>query len=319
MAASTLTAETQRRLEILFKEEDRAEVTRLLVEECGNNLLLLEKSSPKDLERFHFAALRLSGGNLAELRKAVELAKLDWRDLLMSAGFAHDAHAHERWMPSVNPLLNSESKKAVLIDILKRAADQLSPLTHSSEAGWDALKAADGTQLRPKLHWRDVPGRTPSRLAVEWWTRIVTAVDLLQTQDGDLSQSQIEYLRKLLCGGDESFNGVSFDSSQFGDIALITNNAMMERREEFKALFGQLSETRWPKSTMPAIATMSIAEARRRIKEGQPPSHSAELVLAAHKLMDCCNEREVTIEDMLRCLDYGGTIATVGASVMSRK
>jgi hypothetical protein len=35
--------------------------------------------------------------------------------------------------------------------------------------------------------------------------------------------------------------------------------------------------------------------------------------MAAHKLLDCCDEPEVTIEDMLRCLDFGGTIATVDA------
>ena len=36
---------------------------------------------------------------MAELQKAIELAKTDWRDLLMSAGFGEDIHAHERWFP----------------------------------------------------------------------------------------------------------------------------------------------------------------------------------------------------------------------------
>jgi hypothetical protein len=240
MATSALTPGTQRRLEILFKEEDRAEATRLLVEECGDNLPFLKDSTSKSLERFHFAALKLSGGDLSELRKAAELAERDWRDLLMSAGFGHDERAHENWMPVAGVLLNPESKKAHLIGILKRTAEQLRPLTQTNEGGWHDLHGADGKPLRPKLHWRDVSLRAPTSLAVEWWTRLVTVADLLEAQDGDLSQMQMDYLRKLLCGADNSFNGVSFDSSALGDIAIATNNAMMERGEEFTAFFRQL-------------------------------------------------------------------------------
>lgn len=53
------------------------------------------------LERVRFAALKLSTGSLAGLRRAVELAKLDARDLLMAAGFGHDVRAHEAWFPAV--------------------------------------------------------------------------------------------------------------------------------------------------------------------------------------------------------------------------
>ena len=31
------------------------------------------------------------------LDKAITLAKLDWRDLLMSAGFGHDVNQHMIW------------------------------------------------------------------------------------------------------------------------------------------------------------------------------------------------------------------------------
>jgi hypothetical protein len=94
-----LSPETQRRLEILFHQEHRAEAIRLLVEECGNNLPFCEHSNERDLERFRFAALKLSGGDLSRLRDAVELAKIDWRDLLVAAGFADDTQAHEHWIP----------------------------------------------------------------------------------------------------------------------------------------------------------------------------------------------------------------------------
>jgi hypothetical protein len=99
MPTSILSSETQRRLEILFGVEDRAAAARMLVEECGNNLPFLEKLDEHGLERYRFAALKLSGGDPGRLRQAVELAKQDWRDLLVAAGFAHDVHEHERWNP----------------------------------------------------------------------------------------------------------------------------------------------------------------------------------------------------------------------------
>jgi hypothetical protein len=70
---------------------------------------------------------------------------------------------------------------------------------------------------------------------------------------------------------------------------------------------------RWPKSTEPVIVAMSVSEAKQNLKEGHPPDHHTTLIISAHKLLDCCDDPEVTIEDMLRCLNYGGTIATVGA------
>jgi hypothetical protein len=70
----------------------------MLVEECGNNLPSLEKLNQFQLERFRFAALKLSNGSLERLREAITLAKADWRDLLMGAGFGEDVHAHGRWL-----------------------------------------------------------------------------------------------------------------------------------------------------------------------------------------------------------------------------
>ncbi|MDR3401841.1 MAG: hypothetical protein P4L99_05010 [Chthoniobacter sp.] len=99
MSAPALSPETSRRVELLFAPEQRAEVTRLLFEECGNNLPFLENRDEQGLERFQFAALKLSGGDLHGLREAIDLAKLDWRDLLVAAGFAHDPLEHQRWIP----------------------------------------------------------------------------------------------------------------------------------------------------------------------------------------------------------------------------
>jgi len=72
---------------------------RLLNQECSRNLPFLEKATPVELERFHFAVIKLSAGNLKDLREAVDLAKLDWRDLLVAAGFANSVESHLKWRP----------------------------------------------------------------------------------------------------------------------------------------------------------------------------------------------------------------------------
>jgi hypothetical protein len=51
------------------------------------------------MDRCRFAALRVSGGDWQKLHSAVRLAKTDWRDLLVVAGFADDPQAHLRWTP----------------------------------------------------------------------------------------------------------------------------------------------------------------------------------------------------------------------------
>jgi len=94
-----LSPETLRRVDILFPPEDRERAKALLYEQCGANLPSLGKADMYQLERFRFAALKYSDGNLLMLESAVELAQLDWRDLLMATGFANDVEAHRRWEP----------------------------------------------------------------------------------------------------------------------------------------------------------------------------------------------------------------------------
>jgi hypothetical protein len=81
----------------LFGPEERAEVAHLLEQECGNNLPFLGDLDPYRLERFRYAALKLSGGRMSELRTAIAVAKQDWRDLLVAAGFANSLDAHKQW------------------------------------------------------------------------------------------------------------------------------------------------------------------------------------------------------------------------------
>jgi hypothetical protein len=84
----------------LFPAAAQSEAAALLEEDCGDALPLLgHRATPQSLERVRFAALKISDGDLTQLRRAVELAKLDWRDLLVAAGFADDVHAHLKWRP----------------------------------------------------------------------------------------------------------------------------------------------------------------------------------------------------------------------------
>ena len=90
---------TIQRVTFLFTESERDEATEILDQGCGNNLPFLEESTQTELERFQFAALKLSKGNLDGLRSAVTLAATDWRDLLVAAGFANSVDAHNDWNP----------------------------------------------------------------------------------------------------------------------------------------------------------------------------------------------------------------------------
>jgi hypothetical protein len=83
----------------LFEKPDWPEATALLQNECSDNLPLVRQwnPTPASLERLRFAVLKLSGGKLDKLRKALDLGKRDWRDLLMAAGFGHDLEAHKHW------------------------------------------------------------------------------------------------------------------------------------------------------------------------------------------------------------------------------
>jgi hypothetical protein len=68
----------------------------ILLEQCGTNIPSWEVAG---LERLRFAVLKRSDGDLAELQRAVDLAKLDYRDALMGAGLG-DPYAYTRWLPS---------------------------------------------------------------------------------------------------------------------------------------------------------------------------------------------------------------------------
>jgi hypothetical protein len=83
--AVELTELVTRKVKQLFPAGEQAEAIRLLETECGRNLPSCEAYDAQGLERVRLAVVRLAGGSLAELRVQVEMAKEDWRDVLLFA------------------------------------------------------------------------------------------------------------------------------------------------------------------------------------------------------------------------------------------
>ena len=96
-----LSPRTKQLVEIIFKPEDAAEASQQLEDECGNNLPSCGSLDEYGMERVRFAAIKLSKGNIQKLSKAIDEARMDWRDLLMAAGFGYDVNAHEAWANEV--------------------------------------------------------------------------------------------------------------------------------------------------------------------------------------------------------------------------
>jgi hypothetical protein len=95
-----LSEEIVLRLNLLFKESDRAEAARLLIEDCIAEAIRAPTISETGLERCRFAILKLSNGEPKTLIDAIGLAQTDYRDLLMAAGFGEDPNVHLSWFPA---------------------------------------------------------------------------------------------------------------------------------------------------------------------------------------------------------------------------
>jgi hypothetical protein len=82
----------------LFTQSDRPIVERILVERVGANLPLVADDADL-VERVRYAVLKLSGGDVQDLERHVGVACVDWRDVLVAAGFGRDPRAHLKWNP----------------------------------------------------------------------------------------------------------------------------------------------------------------------------------------------------------------------------
>ena len=94
---SPVTPRTHRLLARLFSPQQQALLVTRLETECGSESLGCNGWTPEQMERIWFAVLRLSFEQPERTDQAFQLAKADWRDLLMAAGFGVDLNAHNNW------------------------------------------------------------------------------------------------------------------------------------------------------------------------------------------------------------------------------
>jgi hypothetical protein len=90
-----ISAETDKRICLLFPPEEHELVRTILRNEVGNNLPFRENSNAQQMEQIRFGVLKMSKGSLAKLEKIVALAKIDWRDVVIG----WTANSYKRWMP----------------------------------------------------------------------------------------------------------------------------------------------------------------------------------------------------------------------------
>ena len=92
----SLTPRIEQCIARLFLPADQERVRTALLEECGTNIPGWESAG---LERLRLAVLKFSEGKLNRFFGAIDVAKQDFRDTLMAAGFG-DVDSHKRWLPS---------------------------------------------------------------------------------------------------------------------------------------------------------------------------------------------------------------------------
>ena len=68
-----------------FTLDQQPEANRLLEQKCVR--FPYTENTPEGLERNRLAVLKIAAGNLDELRKQIEVAKIDWRDVINEAEY----------------------------------------------------------------------------------------------------------------------------------------------------------------------------------------------------------------------------------------
>ena len=91
---------TRERLDSLFQGDDRERAAATLVKRGGYSLEVgWDATYDPLIERIRYGCLKLSEGTLEGLESGLKLARTDWRDLLVAAGFAEDPFEHLKWRP----------------------------------------------------------------------------------------------------------------------------------------------------------------------------------------------------------------------------
>jgi hypothetical protein len=93
-----ISEQTRSRIHAVFPEQ-HSEVEAYLQVECGDDLPGIHPHYSELAQRIRFAVLKLSDGQFGKLKQEVGEAAIDWRDVLMAAGFGEDTQAHLAWQP----------------------------------------------------------------------------------------------------------------------------------------------------------------------------------------------------------------------------
>jgi hypothetical protein len=80
-----LTAAVVEEISNQFPAAQHDVVKEILDKECGRTIPLCREATAQELEYIRLCVLRLCKGNISELRKWVELANIDQRDVLLAA------------------------------------------------------------------------------------------------------------------------------------------------------------------------------------------------------------------------------------------
>ena len=96
-----LSDRTQQLIDAIFPDEVKEKAIHHIQYECAQNLPFMDEATPEDLERIRFAVIKISDRNIDELVRAISLASVDWRDVLVEADFANDIAVHEKWADGV--------------------------------------------------------------------------------------------------------------------------------------------------------------------------------------------------------------------------
>ena len=84
-AAVELTDIVVRKVQKSFNPEEQAEAMRLLSTECARNLPFQHDADAGGLQQIWLAVVKLANGSLPELRRQIEIAQSDWREVITEA------------------------------------------------------------------------------------------------------------------------------------------------------------------------------------------------------------------------------------------
>lgn len=115
-----------------------------------------------------------------------------------------------------------------IVQGLRGLADELKPFTQEVIAGSRVWNGS--AYVEAEL-------RKPNPYALAWWSALTSIADVIERQDGPLTQQQFDYLKKRLFGGMGSLSDFSLDTKQFGDAAAVANAKLDAKRGELYELF----------------------------------------------------------------------------------